>query len=76
MAQIVDTPKRRAFMAKMGERGWLGITWPKEWGGAGGRRASTSTCSTRRWPRRGGPQIGKGVGIIGKTILAHGSDRT
>ena len=23
MAQIVDTPKRRAFMASLGERGWL-----------------------------------------------------
>src|SRR6476659_502278 len=23
---------------------------------------------------RGGPQIGKGVGIIGKTLIAHGSD--
>src|SRR5205814_8463368 len=25
--------------------------------------------------RRGGPQIGKGVGIIGKTILAHGTEK-
>ena len=37
--------------------------------------ASTSTCSTKRSPARGGPQIGKGVGIIGKTILRHGSDK-
>ena len=37
-------------------------------------RASTSTSSTRRSPARGGPQIGKGVGIIGKTLIAHGSD--
>ena len=37
-------------------------------------RASTSTCSTRRSPARGGPQIGKGVGIIGKTLIRHGSD--
>ena len=29
MAQLVDTPKRRAFMAKLGEQGWLGITWPE-----------------------------------------------
>ena len=33
MAQIVDTPKRRKFMAQVGEQGWLGITWPQEWGG-------------------------------------------
>ncbi len=33
MAQIVDTPKKREFMRKVGDRGWLGITWPKEWGG-------------------------------------------
>ena len=36
MAQIVDTPKRRALMKKMGEQGWLGITWPKEYGGQEG----------------------------------------
>src|SRR6266513_6362927 len=29
MAQIVDTPKRRAFMRQLGEQGWLGLTWPK-----------------------------------------------
>ena len=36
MAQIVDTPKRREFMAKLGENGWLGITWPTEYGGQDG----------------------------------------
>src|ERR1700693_3958121 len=36
MAQIVDPPKRRAFMAEMGGQGWLGITWPKEYGGQEG----------------------------------------
>ena len=36
MAQIVDTPKRRAFMARLGEKGWLGMTWPKEHGGSEG----------------------------------------
>ena len=32
MAQIVDTPERRAFMSKLSKQGWLGITWPKELG--------------------------------------------
>ena len=32
-AQLVDTPARRAFMKKLAARGWLGMTWPKEYGG-------------------------------------------
>jgi hypothetical protein len=74
MAQIVDTPKKRAFMRKVGEHGWLGITWPKEWGGQESDGVYEYLLN-EALARRGGPQIGKGVGIIGKTILAHGSDR-
>ena len=36
MAQLVDTPERRAFMKEMGHKGWLGITWPAEYGGSEG----------------------------------------
>ena len=72
MAQIVDTPPRRAFMKRMSERGWLGITWPRQWGGAEGDGVYEYLLN-EALARRGGPQIGKGVGIIGKTILAHGS---
>src|SRR6266516_5689349 len=74
MAQIVDTPKRRAFMAKMGEKGWLGITWPKEWGGQDSEGVYEYLLN-ERLAGRGGPQIGKGVGIIGKTILRNGSEK-
>jgi alkylation response protein AidB-like acyl-CoA dehydrogenase len=74
MAQIVDTPKRRAFMAKLGEQGWLGITWPKEWGGQDGDGVYEYLLN-EALARRGGPQIGKGVGIIGKTLLRHGSEK-
>jgi alkylation response protein AidB-like acyl-CoA dehydrogenase len=74
MAQIVDTPKRRAFMAEVGAQGWLGITWPKEWGGQEGDGVYEYLLN-EALAGRGGPQIGKGVGIIGKTILAHGSER-
>jgi hypothetical protein len=74
MAQIVDTPKKREFMRKVGDRGWLGITWPKEWGGQESDGVYEYLLN-EALARRGGPQIGKGVGIIGKTILAHGNDR-
>ena len=74
MAQIVDTPKRRAFMAKLGEQGWLGITWPTEWGGQEGEGVYEYLLN-EQLAGRGGPQIGKGVGIIGKTILSHGTEK-
>src|SRR5438045_5526250 len=73
MAQIVDTPKRREFMATLGDKGWLGITWPTEYGGSDGDGVYEYLLN-ERLAGRGGPQIGKGVGIIGKTILRHGSD--
>ncbi len=74
MAQIVDTPKRRRFMAEVGERGWLGITWPKEYGGKAGEGIYEYLLN-EALAARGGPQIGKGVGIIGKTIISHGSEK-
>ena len=74
MAQIVDTPKRRAFMASMGQRGWLGMTWPKEYGGTEGEGIYEYLLN-EQLAGRGGPQIGKGVGIVGKTIIRHGNER-
>ena len=73
MAQIVDTPTRRAFMAALGERGWLGMTWPKEYGGSEGEGVYEYLLN-ERLAGRGGPQIGKGVGIVGKTIIRHGNE--
>ncbi len=74
MAQIVDTPRRRAFMASLGEKGWLGMTWPKEYGGSEGEGVYEYLLN-EQLAGRGGPQIGKGVGIVGKTIIRHGNER-
>ncbi len=73
MAQIVDTPARRAIMKKIGQQGWLGITWPTEYGGQEGEGVYEYILN-EALAARGGPQIGKGVGIIGKTLIAHGSE--
>lgn len=74
MAQIVDTPERRAFMAKLAKRGWLGMTWPKEYGGKE-MPGVYEYILNEALARRGAPQIGKGVGIIGKTLIRHGSEK-
>jgi alkylation response protein AidB-like acyl-CoA dehydrogenase len=74
MSQLVDTPKRRAFMKKIGERGWLGMTWPKKYGGSEGEGVYEYLLN-ERLAGAGCPQIGKGVGIIGKTLIRHGSEK-
>ena len=74
LSQTVDTPAKRAFMAKLAGRGWLGMSWPKAYGGQEkpGIYDYILTEALSRW---GAPQPGKGVGIVGKTIIRHGSER-
>jgi alkylation response protein AidB-like acyl-CoA dehydrogenase len=74
MAQIVDTPERRAFMRKLAAQGWLGMTWPREYGGQE-KDGIYEYILNEALARRGCPQIGKGVGIIGKTLIRHGSEK-
>jgi alkylation response protein AidB-like acyl-CoA dehydrogenase len=61
-------------MGKIGERGWLGITWPKALGGQEGDGVYEYLLN-EKLARVGAPQIGKGVGIIGKTIIRHGTEK-
>ena len=74
LSQTVDTPAKRAFMRKLAERGWLGMSWPKKYGGQekSGIYDFILTESLSRW---GAPQPGKGVGIVGKTIIRHGNEK-
>ncbi len=74
MSQLVDTPKRRAFMKKIGEQGWLGMTWPKDYGGKD-VSGIYEYLLNERLAAVGAPQIGKGVGIVGKTLMRHGSEK-
>ncbi len=74
MAQICDTPERRAFMKKVSEHGWLGITWPKEYGGQDGEGIYEYLLN-ERLSSVGAPGIGKGVGIVGKTVINVGSEK-
>ena len=74
MAQLVDTPERRAFMKRMAERGYIGMSWPKEYGG-GEQPGVYEYLLNEELATAGAPLIGKGVGIVGKTIIRHGNER-
>jgi len=74
LSQTVDTPPKRAFMRKLSERGWLGMSWPKEYGGQE-RSGIYDFILTEALSRVGAPQPGKGVGIVGKTIIRHGNEK-
>ena len=73
LSQTVDTPPKRAFMRKLAGRGWLGMSWPSEYGGAE-RSGLYDFVLTEGLSRYGCPQPGKGVGIVGKTIIRHGNE--
>ncbi len=74
LSQTVETPAKRAFMQKLAEKSWLGMTWPAEFGGAE-RDGIYDFLLTEALSRVGAPQPGKGVGIVGKTIIRHGNER-
>lgn len=73
LSQTVETPAKRAFMRKLAEQGWLGMSWPKEYGGQE-RSGIYDFLLTEALSRFGAPQPGKGVGIVGKTLIRHGND--
>jgi len=73
LSQTVETPAKRAFMRKLAEQGWLGMSWPKEYGGQE-RSGIYDFLLTEALSRFGAPQPGKGVGIVGKTIIRHGNE--
>jgi hypothetical protein len=74
LSQTVDTPAKRAFMRKLAQQGWLGMSWPAQYGGAE-RPGIYDFVLTEALSRVGAPQPGKGVGIVGKTLIRHGNDR-
>jgi hypothetical protein len=74
LSQTVDSPAKRAFMKKLSARGWLGMSWPKAYGGQE-RPGIYDFLLTEALSRYGAPQPGKGVGIVGKTIIRHGNER-
>lgn len=65
----------RAWQRTLAEAGYAGMTWPKEYGGQG-RGPLEQVILNQEIARAGVPGILDviGVGMLGPTIIAHGSD--
>ena len=66
---------RRAWQGKLAEGGLAGVTWPKEYGGQGLGPIEQVICN-QEIARAKVPGIldAIGVGMLGPTIIAHGSE--
>jgi alkylation response protein AidB-like acyl-CoA dehydrogenase len=72
-AEIVAA--RRAWQGRLAEAGLAGVTWPKEYGGQGLGPLEQVICN-QEIARAKVPGIldAIGVGMLGPTLIAHGSD--
>ena len=73
--QDADFAFRRDWQRKLYDGGWIGISWPTEYGGQGAtliQQAIYGQEMTRaRAPQ---PANGLGIGIVGPTLMAHGTE--
>jgi alkylation response protein AidB-like acyl-CoA dehydrogenase len=66
---------RRAWQGKLAEGGLAGVTWPKEYGGQGLGPIEQVICNQEIGNAKvPGILDAIGVGMLGPTIIAHGSD--
>ena len=73
--QIRNLDERKAWHRRLYEAGYLGMGWPKEYGGQGARPMEQAIVADEM-ARAGAPAPtnGLGLGIVGPTIVVHGTD--
>jgi alkylation response protein AidB-like acyl-CoA dehydrogenase len=65
----------REWQGRLAEGGWAGITWPRAYGGRGGRPIEAAIFNQEQ--ARFGVSNGVfaiAIGMVGPTLLAHGTD--
>jgi 3-oxocholest-4-en-26-oyl-CoA dehydrogenase alpha subunit len=67
------TPKARLFAQKMGAKGWITPTWPKEYGGLASSEVNRFIVFNELG-YAGGPENFIGALMAGPTIYKHGSE--
>lgn len=65
----------RQTQAVLYDAGYIGLTWPKEYGGGGGTNAQQAVINEELHRARVAGPIGHvGLGMCGPTVLGHGSE--
>lgn len=67
-----DTPRWSGFVRRLGLKGWLGISWPEEYGGLG-LDSIYQMVLREELEYMGMPTLSKEL-IVGKTLLRHGGE--
>jgi alkylation response protein AidB-like acyl-CoA dehydrogenase len=74
-AQRFDDPFMRAWSHKLYEAGYAGLTWPKEYGGAGAPHSFQAIFYEELAAVQAPTHIGViGLSMAGPTIIAHGTE--
>ncbi len=73
--EIKTLEERRHWHRKLHEAGYLGMGWPKEYGGAGARPMEQAVVADEMARVNApAPTNGLGLGIVGPTIIVHGTE--
>ena len=73
--EIRTLEDRRAWHRKLFEAGYLGMGWPKEYGGGGARPMEQAIVADELARANApAPTNSLGLGIVGPTIVVHGTD--
>ena len=74
-AQRFDDPFGRRWSRMLHDAGYAGLTWPKEYGGAGAPYSFQAIFYEEMARAQAPPHVGViGLGMAGPTIIAHGTD--
>src|SRR6266508_6874757 len=73
--ELKTLDERKAWHRKMYEAGFVGMGWPKEYGGQGARPMEQAIVA-EEMARANAPGTinGLGIGIVGPTLIAHGTE--
>jgi alkylation response protein AidB-like acyl-CoA dehydrogenase len=74
-AQRFDDPFMREWSRKLYEGGYIGLTWPKEYGGVGAPYSFQAILYEELAAAQAPPHVGViGLSMAGPTIIAHGTE--